>query len=157
MKSLPILFAAIVITSNLFAQAPQKMSYQAVVRNSSNILITNAPVKIRISIIEGSVNGTTVYSELHATTTNANGLVAIEIGAGSSQNGTFAAIKWGSGTYFLKTETDPNNGTNYSITGISQLLSVPYAFYSDSTNHIKHLNENSEFRRLKTQFYINRF
>jgi hypothetical protein len=115
------------ISFNLFAQAPQKMTYQAVIRNASNNLVVNAPVKMKISILQGSISGTAVYSELHNPTTNANGLVSIEIGSGTSPVGTIGSINWGNGTYFLKTETDPTNGTNYSIEGTSQLLSVPYA------------------------------
>jgi hypothetical protein len=130
MKKILSFLAAIIITSNLFAQAPQKMSYQAVIRNASNNLVVNAPVKMRISILQGSATGTSVYSELHSTTTNANGLVSIEIGAGTSPTGTFSSINWGNGTFYLKTETDPTNGTNYSIEGTSQLLSVPYALHS---------------------------
>jgi uncharacterized protein (TIGR02145 family) len=131
MKILFTLFAAAFINISLFAQAPQKMSYQAVIRNGSNNLVTNAPVKMRISILQGSSTGTSVYSELHSATTNANGLVTIEIGTGTSPTGTFSSINWGNSTYFLKTETDPTNGTNYSIVGTSQLLSVPYALYSN--------------------------
>ncbi|MFN9113649.1 MAG: hypothetical protein ACK5XN_26570, partial [Bacteroidota bacterium] len=118
------------ISMNLFAQAPQKMTYQAVIRNASNNLVVSAPVKMKISILQGSASGTAVYSELHNPTTNANGLVSIEIGSGTSPVGTIGSINWGNGTYFLKTETDPTNGTNYSIEGTSQLLSVPYALHS---------------------------
>lgn len=127
MKKLLTLIAAVFISIQLFAQAPQKMSYQAVIRNASNALVTNAPVKMRISILQGGATGTSVYSELHSATTNANGLASIEIGEGTNKTGTFSSINWGNGTYYLKTETDPNNGTNYTITGTSQLLSVPYA------------------------------
>jgi uncharacterized protein (TIGR02145 family) len=131
MKKLLPLIAALFININLFSQAPQKMSYQAVIRNASNALVSNAPVKMRISILQSSATGNAVYSELHSATTNANGLVSIEIGAGTSPQGTFSSINWGNGTYFLKTETDPTNGTNYSIVGTSQLLSVPYALFSN--------------------------
>jgi hypothetical protein len=133
-KTLHVL-ALLFITLNLFAQAPQKMSYQAVIRNSANNLLTNAPVKMRISILQGSTTGSTIYSELHSANTNANGLVSIEIGAGTSPTGTFSSINWGDGTYFLKTETDPTNGTNYSIVGTSQLLSVPYALESNNAKN----------------------
>jgi hypothetical protein len=119
------------ISFNLFAQAPQKMTYQAVIRNVSNNLVVNAPVKMKISILQGSASGTAVYSELHNPTTNANGLVSIEIGSGTSPVGAIGSINWGNGTYFLKTETDPTNGTNYSIVGTSQLLSVPYALQAN--------------------------
>jgi uncharacterized protein (TIGR02145 family) len=90
---------------------------------------------MRISILQGTSNGTAVYSELHNPTTNANGLVSIEIGSGSSPVGTIGSINWGNGTYFLKTETDPTNGTNYSIVGTSQLLSVPYALLSNNAGN----------------------
>ena len=136
MKKLSTLIAAVFISINLFAQAPQKMSYQAVIRNASNNLVTNAPVKMRISILQGSTTGTSVYSELHSATTNANGLVSIEIGGGTSQQGTFSNINWGNGTYFLKTETDPTNGSTYSIVGTSQLLSVPYSIYANTASNI---------------------
>jgi uncharacterized protein (TIGR02145 family) len=131
MKRTLHLVALLFISVNLFAQAPQKMSYQSVIRNASSALVTNAPVKMRISILQGNNPGTSVYSELHSTTTNANGLVSIEIGTGTSQQGTFSAINWGNGTYFLRTETDPTGGTNYSIEGTSQLLSVPYALHAN--------------------------
>ena len=130
MNKLIALIAAVLISIQLFAQAPQKMSYQAVIRNASNNLVTNAQVKMRISILQGSTTGAAVYSELHSATTNANGLASIEIGEGTNKTGAFSTINWGNGTYFLKTETDPNNGSTYSIVGTSQLLSVPYALYA---------------------------
>lgn len=127
MKNLFTLFAAVVLTANVFAQAPQKMSYQAVIRNSSNALVTSTAVGMRISILQGNATGTAVYVETQTATTNANGLVSIEIGAGTAVTATFAGIDWSAGPYFIKTETDPAGGTSYSITGTSQLLSVPYA------------------------------
>jgi hypothetical protein len=127
MKNLFTFFAAVVLTANVFAQAPQKMSYQAVIRNSSNALVSSTAVSMRISILQGSTTGTAVYVETQAATTNANGLASIEIGAGTAVTGTFAGIDWSAGPYFIKTETDPAGGTTYSITGTSQLLSVPYA------------------------------
>lgn len=114
----------------LFAQAPNKMSYQAVIRNSSNLVVSNHAVGMRISILQGSATGTSVYTEIQKTTTNANGLIAIEIGTGTIVSDSFSNIDWSNGPYFVKTETDPNGGTNYTLTGISQLLSVPYALYS---------------------------
>jgi uncharacterized protein (TIGR02145 family) len=135
MKKLVTLFLAIVSTYFLFAQAPQKMSYQAVIRNAQNELVISKPIKMRISILQGSTNGTNVYSELHNPSTNANGLVSIEIGSGTSPVGTIGSINWGNGTYFLKTETDPTNGTNYSIEGTSQLLSVPYALQANNAGN----------------------
>ena len=112
------------------AQAPEKFTYQAVVRNASNSLVANAPVGVRVSILQGSATGSAVYSETHVATTNTNGLVTLSIGGGNVQQGAFAGIDWANGPFFLKTETDPNGGTNYSITSTQQMLSVPYALYS---------------------------
>jgi uncharacterized protein (TIGR02145 family) len=122
------------MTNGFFAQAPQKMSYQCVVRNANGVLVTNQSVGIRISILQGSSTGTVVYQETYspAPQTNANGLVSIEIGGGVPVTGTFSSIDWSTGSYFLKTETDPTGGTNYTIVGTSQLLSVPYALYAQT-------------------------
>ncbi len=127
MRKLYTLLGAILLTSSIMAQAPQKMSYQAVVRNANNTLVSDHIVGMKISILQGS---TPVYVETHTPSTNVNGLVSLEIGGGTVVSGAFSAIKWADGTYYIKTETDPTGGTNYTITGTSQLLSVPYALNS---------------------------
>ncbi len=124
------MFTIAALTISSFAQSPQKMSYQAVVRNTSGVLQANQTVGMKISILQGSETGTAVYVETQTKTTNANGLVTLEIGSGTLVSGTFSGIDWSNGTYFIKTETDPTGGTNYTITGTSQILSVPYALYS---------------------------
>jgi len=116
----------------LSAQAPQKFSYQAVIRNGSNALIANTTVGVKISLLQSSPAGGVVYAERHTPTTNANGLATFEIGAGARISGTMAGIDWGNGSYYIKTEVDPSGGTTYSVTGTSQLLSVPYALYAAS-------------------------
>ena len=126
MKRLFTIIAAVLLTATIWAQSPQKMSYQAVIRNSLDQLVTNHAVGMRISILQGSTSGTVVYTETQTPTTNANGLVSIEIGGGAG----FDAINWANYTFFIKTETDPLGGTSYSITGTSQLLSVPYALHA---------------------------
>ncbi len=130
MKKITILLATVFFTLCSFSQAPEKMSYQAIVRNPSGILQANQAVRMRISILPGSTTGTAVYIETHSTSTNANGLITLEIGGGAIVSGNFSGIDWSNGIYFIKTETDPSGGTNYSLTGTSQILSVPYALYS---------------------------
>jgi uncharacterized protein (TIGR02145 family) len=122
--------ASVFLPQQASAQAPQKMSYQAVIRDNSNALVSNQIVGMQISILQGSANGAAVYAETQAPTTNANGLVSLEIGGGNLVSGNFATINWANGPYFIKTETDPAGGTNYTITGTSQLLSVPFALYA---------------------------
>jgi len=122
----------ILLTAGVFAQAPQKMSYQAVVRNSNNSLIVSTPIGIKISVIQGSVNGAATYSETQFQNTNLNGLVSLEIGTGTPIIGTFSNINWANGPYFIKSEIDPNGSTNYSVQGTTELISVPYALYSEN-------------------------
>ena len=94
MKKIMTIYAALIMTANVFAQSPNKMSYQAVIRNASNALVANQAVGMRISILQGTASGTAVYVETQTPTTNANGLASIEIGGGSVNTGTFAAINW---------------------------------------------------------------
>jgi hypothetical protein len=125
----------IFLTASLFAQSPEKMSYQAVIRDASDNLITDTQVGMQVSILQGSANGTAVYVETQEPTTNANGLVSIEIGTGTTSD-DFSTIDWANGSYFIKTETDPTGGTNYTITGTSQLLSVPYALHAKTAESV---------------------
>jgi hypothetical protein len=122
--------------TTVFAQAPEKMSYQAVVRNAGNALVTTQSVGMQISILQGGSTGTPVYVETQTPTTNINGLVSIEIGSGTVVTGTFNTIDWSAGPYFIKTETDPTGGTTYTITGTSQLMSVPYALHAKTAESI---------------------
>lgn len=135
MKRIIIILVAAFIAVNTFGQAPQKMSYQAVIRDVSNNLITNSIIGMQVSILQDSLNGTPVYVETQSPTSNSNGLVSIQIGSGNVVTGSFATIDWAVGPYFVKTETDPSGGTNYTITGISQLLSVPYALYAKTAEN----------------------
>ena len=115
------------------AQAPEKMSYQAVIRNSASALVNNQAVGMKISILQGSATGTAVYVETQTPTSNANGLVSLEIGSGNVVSGSMATINWANGPFFIKTETDPTGGTSYSLTGTSQLLSTPFALYAKTS------------------------
>jgi len=134
MKKFFTFLTVVLLTIISYSQAPQKLSYQAVIRNNSGQLVTNHAVGIKISILQGSATGTVVYSETYnpVPQTNANGLVTLEIGNGTPVSGTFSSINWGSGTYYLKTEADPSGGTNYTLVGTSQFESVPYALLAKS-------------------------
>ena len=134
MKKIITICAALLMTASVFAQAPEKMSYQAVVRDGSNNLVASTSVGMQISILQGSSSGTAVYVETQTPTSNANGLVSLEIGSGTVVSGDFTTIDWENGPYFIQTETDPTGGINYTITGTSQLLSVPYALHAKNSD-----------------------
>lgn len=135
MKKLHTIVIALFLSVTILAQTPEKISYQAILRDADNALLINTTVGMQMSILQGSDTGTPVYIETQMPVTNDNGLVTIEIGTGTS-NDNFADIEWGTSTYFLKTEIDIDGGTNYTITGVSELLSVPYSLYSKSADTI---------------------
>ena len=124
----PLLFPLL-----LLAQAPQAFNYQSVVRGLSGEPLTGQAVSFRMSVRQGSALGPVVYQEAHGATTNALGGVTLTIGQGTVLSGSFAAINWGAGTYFLRTEVDASGGSAYSDLGSTQLLSVPYALYAGTT------------------------
>lgn len=132
-----ILFALVLI-GNAWAQMPQNINYQAIIRDSNAELVPNTKIGMKISILQGSPEGTVVYSETHTPTTNANGLVSVDIGAGSVSwwLPRFDDIDWSAGPQFIKAETDPAGGSNYIITGTSQILSVPYALHTKTAENI---------------------
>jgi hypothetical protein len=121
-------------TVSILAQTPEKMSYQLVLRGASNTLLTNQQVGIQISILQTTITGSAVYIETQTATTNINGLVSLEIGSGTSSD-DFSAIDWSAGPFFIKTATDASGGSNYSIIGTSQLMSVPFALYAKTSGN----------------------
>jgi hypothetical protein len=139
MKKLLILSIIVVFTIPAFTQPPQKFSYQAVLRDKDGNLLVNQLVGMRTTILQGSTIQLVVYQETYTfTATNENGLLTVEIGSGKPTilSGPFTSIPWSSGPFFLKTEIDPAGGTNYTITGQSQILSVPYALYAEKTGSV---------------------
>ena len=136
MKKLYTLLTVAIIATSVFGQAPEKMSYQAVIRDAGNALVTNQVIGMQISILQDSVSGTIVYAETQISTSNNNGLISIEFGNGTVVSGAFNTIDWSNGPYFIKTETDPTGGNAYTIIGISQLLSVPYALHANTADSI---------------------
>ena len=126
-KTLKAFAVVMLLALSVSAQAPQKFNYQAIARNNTGVELVNQTVGIRISILDGGPNGALVYQETQTKTTNNFGLFTLEIGSGTVVSGTFATIAWGSGDKYIKTEIDPTGGTNYTVAGNSQLLSVPYA------------------------------
>ena len=125
-----------IISLGGFSQAPNKMSYQAVIRDSSSNIVSNQPVNIKISILNGSPTGNTVYSEIHSKSTNQNGLISLEIGEGSFRTGAIGNIQWSNGPFFIQTETDPYGNNNYTLNGVSQILSVAYALHANTADSV---------------------
>jgi uncharacterized protein (TIGR02145 family) len=138
MKKL-FLFSFLLFTSSflLLAQAPQGIPYQAIARNANGAAIANTAVKVRFSIRDSIATGAIKYQETHNPTTSALGLFSVNVGMGTVVSGTFSGINWGKNAKFLQVEMDPAGGTTYTDLGTTQMMSVPYALYSKSSDAIK--------------------
>jgi uncharacterized protein (TIGR02145 family) len=146
MKKVLAFFIFIILTASVFAQSPEKMSYQAVIRDTGDNLVTSQSVGIQISIVQDFVDGTIVYVERHFLSTNTNGLVSLEIGTGTIVLGDFANIDWSDGPFFIKTETDLDGGASYTISGTSQLVSVPYALHAKTAENVPSGTQTGEMQ-----------
>ena len=136
-----ILLSFLILTTELYAQSHQSFKYQALVRDHSGNTLINQLVAVRISLLTGSETGLEVYIEVHSCTTNQFGMITLDIGKGLVESGNFSAINWSSDTYFLKLEIDPTGGNSYLFMGTSQLLSVPYAIHSITSERLMNLTE----------------
>ncbi len=132
MKKLLLSFALLLATFT-FAQTPESINYQAVVRDSGGSPLAATNVGVQIAILEGAANGTAVYTETHTTTTSDQGLINLQIGAGTTTD-DLSTIDWSANSYFVQLGVDTAGGTNYAIIGTTQLLSVPYALYAKNAS-----------------------
>jgi hypothetical protein len=142
------LIVLLIISSQVFGQAPQGINYQAVIRNNNGTTVNNTAVGLRFRLIQGTANGTPVYAESFTQTTSNIGLVNVVLGQGTVIAGNFNTIDWSNGPYFLEIASDVAGGSNYTVMGTQQMMSVPYALYSESSG-----NANQFANNLKTLIY----
>src|SRR6056297_226996 len=116
-----------------YTQIPQSFNYQSILRDADKELMTNQNVTLRISLLQGSETGASVYTENHAVTTNDYGLVNLKIGQGTDPTSDFSMIDWSDNNYFLLIEIMDAAGSGYIPLGASELLSVPYSIYSNNS------------------------
>ena len=141
-KFYAILCIAIASLTQLQAQAPQGFNYQATVRNSAGDLIINTNVYFKFNVIQGSLTAVPIFTETHYVSTDDLGQVNLVIGQGTANSGSFSALDWSLGSYYLGIELDTGNG--YLAMGTTQLLSVPYALYAENSGNATSATPNLE-------------
>lgn len=130
MKRLFTLIAVLFLAMVAAFGQNNKLSYQAVVRNSANELVANENITVVISILNGTTADAPVaYSEQHTVTTNQNGLMSLLIGDGTNQTGSFADVQWDNAS--VKSEITLPDG---NVTSIVPMTAVPYALYAANAN-----------------------
>jgi hypothetical protein len=128
-----IIFLLLTLLVSFSFATPQFFTYQGVARNAQGQPLQNTNISLRLQILETSVSGNVVYEETQSATTNDLGLFVLKVGMGAATQGNFSQIDWGSDDHFLQVEMDPTGGSNYQMMGTSQLASVPYALYAESS------------------------
>jgi hypothetical protein len=134
MKQLLVFFLFIFLAFKVFSQAPQSINFQSVLRNTNGEVVNNRTVSLKISILTDTINFTSVYIETHTKSTDASGLISLQIGSGNALSGVFGNINWGNSAHFIKLEADYSGGNSYVFLGTRELMSVPYAMYASKTD-----------------------
>ena len=132
MKTTLFFIAAIILPTFISGQTIQSIPYQAMVRNTNGSVLSSTSIVITFKIHDVTTNGNVVLEETHATTSNTQGLISLNVGEGSAVSGTFSSINWGSATKFLHVLMNAGNG-NVDL-GTQQMMSVPYVLYAEDVN-----------------------
>ena len=135
--------ALLLMVNFALAQAPQGIPYQAVARNSSGAILASTAIRVRFTIHDSIATGAIVYRETFNPTTTSQGMFSVNVGAGTVVSGTFSSINWGTNSKFMQVEIDPAGGTSYIDMGTSQMMSVPYALFSNSAIFLSGSGSNS--------------
>lgn len=137
MKKLKLFLSLIVLCLAMGVNAQNNhFNYQAVLRDASGNIMDNQTANLSFTILKGSASGTNVYKETQNTTTNAQGLINLEIGGGTVVSGSFNNINWSNDAYFLNVKLD---GTDL---GTSEFKYVPYANYAENAGNVEFVNES---------------
>ncbi len=130
MKNLLFSLLVMICTVSAIAQSPQAFNYQGIARDGSGAPIADQTISLRLSIQSGTLPRSLVYQETHTVLTNKFGVFTTEVGRGNPQIGIVEDIDWGADNHYIQIEMDPQGGSNFTLLGESELLSVPYALYA---------------------------
>ncbi len=156
MKRFFLLLAVSFIFFKVQAQVPQFVCYQAVATDQAGHELISQNIKLRLSVLKGNLTGSEEWVETQSMTTDGFGLFDLLIGNGTRTSGaqqSFSNIKWGADKYYLKVEMDIVGGNNFVLMGTTQLVSVPYALYSDKSNTSIYADSSRIALKAYTAFY----
>ncbi|MEN9638615.1 MAG: hypothetical protein RLZZ262_483, partial [Bacteroidota bacterium] len=131
-----LFFCLLTVSFAAFGQVPQAVNYQAIIRDDTGNPVSEQTISLRLSVRSESATGPIVYSESHIVTTTAGGLINLAIGQGIILTGTMSEVNWLEYPKYLEVEVDLAAGSNYTVMGTSQLVSVPYSFASNVAENL---------------------
>jgi hypothetical protein len=124
------------VTFISFAQ--NGINYKAIVKDNSGNVVANQTIDVQFTILEDATN---VYQETHTPTTDANGLIIVNIGEGTTSD-VFADIDWAADDHFLNVQID--TGSGLTDMGTTQFMAVPYALQAQKAANVTGLEAIDE-------------
>ncbi len=121
----------LLVTTEIFAQSPQKFNYQGIARDAKGNPISLQQMRLKLSVLPAADATQAEYEESQLITTNEFGLYSLQIGNGETITGSMDKVKWETGNKYIRVAIDIKGGHQYQDIGTTQLLSVPYALYAD--------------------------
>ncbi|WP_455640938.1 hypothetical protein [Parabacteroides sp.] len=140
MRKKILVYMLICLSATVFAQAdkiPQAISYQAVARDAAGKVLIDKAIGVKVEILKGAANGSSIYSEIHKPTSSTTGAITLLIGQGNSATSSFADIDWGADTYFLQLSIDIQGGSDYKKVSTTQILPAPFALYASKAGSVE--------------------
>ena len=131
-KTLLMVFMLMGMLSFGFAQSPEAINYQAVVRSNSGVVMANQSLTVKVGIYSDAAGTMLAFEETHSLSTNDYGMLSLKIGQGTLSSGAFASIDWANTQPYIKVEIDDGGG--FADLGLHELVTVPYAFHATSAD-----------------------
>ena len=128
-KALLLIAMMLCCVMTMFAQN-DKISYQAVVRDTENKLVPNKSVEVTVHIYNGNAT-TAAYTETKTVITNLNGLISLQIGPDGT-NADWNSIQWSNARIETTVKLD---GTELGTLEMP-LTAVPYAMNAKYVDNI---------------------
>ncbi|MFN5055563.1 MAG: FISUMP domain-containing protein [Bacteroidota bacterium] len=132
-KQIGWLSVVLCILQTSYAQSPTGFNFQGLALTANGTPVLTKKISLRLTLLEASATGTARYQELHGVNTDAYGQFTVVVGSGQAVTGKFSDLQWSKVAYFLKSEIDIDGATNFVNVGTSQLMSVPYALYANTS------------------------
>ena len=148
-KLLTVLIAVFSFTI-VTTYAQQGINYKAII-SDNGVVLQNQAIQVQFSIL---YDGTTLeYQETHSTTTDANGIIILNIGEGSAVSGLYNSIHWDwIASHYLKVEID--TGSGYVDFGTTEFKTVPYAIYAENGNGAKKIGDLTDAKKDVTSIFL---
>ncbi|WP_415374051.1 DUF1566 domain-containing protein [Patiriisocius sp. Uisw_017] len=122
---------ALLLLCSMTTFAQQGINYKALIKDGSGVIVSSTAIDVTFTILDGASN---VYEETHAPTTDANGIVILNIGEGTPVTGDFSTIDWSSNSHFLKVQIDTGGGLQDM--GATAFKTVPYALHAKTAESV---------------------